>query len=50
MTLLKWKLKRKKNLSSDEKGMLAAYKNPIDFTKKVNIKELIKYIKTKISP
>lgn len=46
MTLLKWKLKRKKELTSDEKGMLAAYSQPIDFTNKKYIDEVITYIKS----
>lgn len=44
MTLLKWKLKRKKELSPDEKGMLAAYEKPADFTQRKNIREIIDYI------
>jgi len=44
MTLLKWRLKTKKELNSDEKGMLAAYNRPADFTSKKNIEELINYI------
>lgn len=43
MTFLKLKLKKKKDLTSDEKGMLAAYDHPIDFCKKKNIQELIDY-------
>ncbi|MCY6372194.1 flavodoxin domain-containing protein [Clostridium ganghwense] len=44
MTLLKWKLKKKKELTSDERGMLASYNNPVDFTKKKNIDEIITYV------
>jgi len=48
MTLLKWKIKNKKRkgkeLTPDEIGMLAAYDNPVDFTRKKNIAELIKYV------
>lgn len=44
MTLLKLKLKRKKGLSPDERGMLFAYDIPMDFTKKKNIDEIISYI------
>ncbi len=44
MTLLKWKLKNKKELTPDEKGMLSSYDNPLDFTKKKNIDELINYV------
>lgn len=41
MTLLKIRLKKKKELTTDEKGMLAAYDTPVDFTEKQNINELI---------
>lgn len=44
MTLLKWKMKRKKELTSDERGMLAAYDKPVDFTRKKNIDEIISYV------
>lgn len=44
MTLLKWKLKSKKELTPDENGMLLAYNNPVDFMRKENIQELIKYV------
>ena len=46
MTLLKWKIKmkRKKDLTPDEKGMLASYNKPVDFTKKKNIDEIITYV------
>ncbi|GAA0079018.1 flavodoxin domain-containing protein [Clostridium sp. CTA-5] len=46
MTLLKWKLKKKKDLTPDEKGMLAAYNNPVDFTRRKNLDELITYVKS----
>lgn len=48
MTLLKWKMKSKKKekLSSDEKGMLAVYDKPVNFTKRENIKELIEYVRS----
>ena len=45
MTLLKFKLKHKSKLSSDEKGMLMAYGTPVDYTKKEDIDELISYAK-----
>lgn len=45
MSLLKWKIKRKKELTPDEKGMLAIYDKRVDYTKKENIKELITYAK-----
>lgn len=44
MTLLKWKLKSKRELTQDDKGMLASYKNPVDFTSKKNINEIITYV------
>ncbi|MHC1684669.1 MAG: flavodoxin domain-containing protein [Clostridiaceae bacterium] len=43
MTLLKWKIKLKKNLTNDEKGMLAIYDKPVDFTRKKSIDEIITY-------
>jgi len=46
MTLLKWKIKNKKkeDLSADEKGMLAIYDKPVDFTDKKNIGKIIAYV------
>lgn len=44
MTLLKWKLKRKKKLTLDERGMLASYDTPVDFTQKKNIDKIIAYV------
>jgi menaquinone-dependent protoporphyrinogen IX oxidase len=44
MTLLKWKLKMKKELTPDEKGMLSIYDKPTDFTRKKNIEEIITYV------
>ncbi|HEX3047847.1 MAG TPA: flavodoxin domain-containing protein [Bacillota bacterium] len=46
MILLKWKikLKPKTKLTADERGMLAAYQHPADFTRKKNIEELIAYV------
>ncbi len=46
MTLLKWKLKRKAELTPDERGLLLAYDKPVDFTMKQNIEELISYVKS----
>ena len=43
MTLFKWKIQHNRNKSPDEIGMLAAYENPMDFTKKENIDKLLKY-------
>ena len=45
MTLLKFKLKHKSKLTSNEKGMLMAYDTAVDFTKKEDIDELISYAK-----
>ena len=44
MTLLKWKMIRKKELTPDERGMLAAYDKPADFTRKKNIDEIVSYV------
>jgi menaquinone-dependent protoporphyrinogen IX oxidase len=46
MTLLKWKIKSKKEeeLTNDEIGMLAVYNKPVNFTRKENIDEIIKYV------
>jgi menaquinone-dependent protoporphyrinogen IX oxidase len=41
MTLLKWKIKGKKELTEDEKGMLAIYDKPVDFTRKDNINKVV---------
>lgn len=46
MKLLQWKLKRKKVLKPDEKGMLNAYQKPADFTRKENIDSIITYAQT----
>ena len=45
MTLLKWKLRRKPVLTTDERGMLKAYDHPLDATRKKNITDLIAYVK-----
>ncbi|MGH4118279.1 flavodoxin domain-containing protein [Clostridium sp.] len=48
MTLLNWKINRKrkhkKELTSDEIGMLAALKNPADFTRREYIDEMVSYV------
>jgi len=44
MTLLRWKLERKKKLTSDESGMLGSYNKQVDFTKKENIGQIIRYV------
>lgn len=46
MTLLKLKLKVKKNRSPDEEGMLNIYARPTDFTRKQNIEALIEYVRS----
>ncbi|MFW6148833.1 MAG: flavodoxin domain-containing protein [Atribacterota bacterium] len=46
MKLLQLKLKRKKALTPDEKGMLNAYKKPVDFTRKENIKKIITHVRS----
>jgi menaquinone-dependent protoporphyrinogen IX oxidase len=46
MRLLKFKLNKKENLTPDEKGMLAAYSKPVDFTNKKNISEIVCYVKS----
>jgi len=42
------KIQRKKNqkkaLTRDEKGMLAAYDKPVDFTKKEYIADIVSYV------
>ncbi len=45
MILMKWKIKSKKELTADEKGMLAAYDQPVNFVRKKNIDEMIRYVK-----
>lgn len=48
MTLFRVRLSPKKNKSSDEIGMLAAYSKPMDFARKENIKQLVDYVKSAI--
>lgn len=45
MKLLKKKLESKKERTEDEQGMLDAYDDPVDFTNRDNIKELIELVK-----
>jgi len=49
MGIMKWKLNSKKNkgekLTEEEKGMLAAYEEPVDFTERENIREIVEYFK-----
>lgn len=46
MLLLKYNLgrKRQEELTDDERGMLASYAEPVDFTENENIKELVNYV------
>lgn len=44
MTLLKWKIRMKKEKTPDEKGMLAAYSTPLDFTRKEHIRKIVEYM------
>ena len=46
MTLFKWRIQLKRDRTSDEKGMLAAYSKPADFTKKENIGGLLEYVRS----
>jgi len=45
MTVLKWKLKTRKNPTHDEQGMLAVYARPADFTRRKNIEPLVEYLR-----
>ena len=45
MTLMKWKLSKKKKLTPDDRGMLNSYDKPVDFTRKKNIAEIIAYVR-----
>lgn len=46
MTLMKLKLKGKKQLTADERGLLASYEKPADFVRKKNIDELVAYVRS----
>lgn len=50
MTLMKWKilLKPKDARLGDERGMLASYSAPADFTKKSNLKGLLAWVRSGI--
>jgi hypothetical protein len=41
------KSKKKEELSGDERGMLAVYDKPVDFTKRENIGQLVEYMRTR---
>jgi menaquinone-dependent protoporphyrinogen IX oxidase len=45
MTLMKWKIRSRKDKSADERGMLAAYSQPADFVKEKNMEALVAYAK-----
>ncbi|MCK5772328.1 MAG: flavodoxin domain-containing protein [Thermoplasmata archaeon] len=45
MKLLKKKLQNTKDLTEDEEGMLAAYDEPVDFTERENIRDLIDLVR-----
>jgi len=45
MNILRRMLKGKKELSAEEKGMLAIYETPVDFVDKNSIKPIVDYIK-----
>lgn len=44
MSFFKKQIQKKEELTADERDMLAAYGNPVDFTEKSNIAELIAYV------
>jgi len=44
MQIMKIHLKRKKNPTPDERGMLNAYTHPVDFTNEKNIEPIISYL------
>ena len=46
MTLFKLVIQLKRDKTADEKGMLASYSKPVDFTKKENIRELLEYVRS----
>jgi menaquinone-dependent protoporphyrinogen IX oxidase len=46
MSMMKWSLKKKKNLAPDDQGMLDAFDHPIDFTAEKNINELVSHVKS----
>ncbi len=48
MTLMKWKIRSKKesDRTPDERGMLAAFSRPVDFTKKEKIGDLVAHARS----
>jgi menaquinone-dependent protoporphyrinogen IX oxidase len=47
MRLMKRMLARKKNRTADEQGMLEAIDNPVDYTQKENVSELVDFCTSK---
>lgn len=45
MSMMKKHLQKLENPGEDEIGLLEAYDNPVDFTDKENIRELLEYVK-----
>ena len=45
MGMLKCVLKRKKDLTEDDKGMLQMYETPVDFSDRENIGPLVEYVR-----
>lgn len=45
MRLLQWRLFLKREKTPDERGMLSAYRKPQDFTRRDNIRPLVKYLR-----
>lgn len=43
MNIMKMKIKATKNPTPDEKGMLAAFETPVDYTEKEKINDLLEY-------
>ena len=46
MNMLKKHLQKLENPSEDDKGMLAAYDEPVDFVERDNIKKLVDYVRS----
>jgi len=44
ISMLKAKIKMKKNPSADERGIIAAIDHPVDFTSKKNIDKIVQYV------
>jgi len=50
MSILKMKLKSAKNPDADQRGMLASYSHPMDFTNPKYIAPIVEYIKSDCGP